>query len=140
MFGAFDHTGFLVRDLDAAVARAQRACGLPLARTLELEQYGISAVFLGEGRGTLEIFTLADAQLRETRLGSDEQRIDHLGFRVTDIDAIAAALRAGGARFSGPDRRGEEPGPIELGGSRHIWTLPESTAGFGLQLIEAPAP
>jgi catechol 2,3-dioxygenase-like lactoylglutathione lyase family enzyme len=129
LFGAFDHTGFLVRDLDAAVERAQRAFGLPVARTLELEQYGISAVFLGEGRGTLEIFTLADAQLRETRLGSDEQRIDHLGFRVTDIDAIAAALRAGGARFSGPDR-----------GSRHIWTLPESTAGFGLQLIEAPAP
>jgi len=140
LFGAFDHAGFLVRDLDAAVARAQRAFGLPLARTLELEQYGISAVFLGEDRGTLEIFTLADAQLRETRLGSDEQRIDHLAFRVTDIDAIAAALRAGGARFSGPDRRGEEPGPIELGGSRHIWTLPESTAGLALQLIEAPAP
>jgi catechol 2,3-dioxygenase-like lactoylglutathione lyase family enzyme len=104
LFGQFDHTGFLVRDLDAAVERAQRAFGLPLARTLELPQYGISAAFLGEGRGTLEIFTLADPQLREPRLGSDEQRIDHLG------------------------------------GSRHIWTLPESTAGLALQLIEAPAP
>ncbi|MGA2758650.1 MAG: VOC family protein [Solirubrobacteraceae bacterium] len=140
MFGQFDHTGFLVRDLDAAVERAQRAFGLPLARTLELPQYGISAAFLGEGRGTLEIFTLADPQLREPRLGSDEQRIDHLAFRVPDLDAIAATLRAGGARFSGPDRQGELPGPIELGGSRHIWTLPESTAGLALQLIEAPAP
>jgi catechol 2,3-dioxygenase-like lactoylglutathione lyase family enzyme len=140
LFGEFDHAGFLVRDLDAAVEESQRAFGLPLARTFELPQYGISAAFLGEGRGTLEIFTLADAQSREPRLGADERRLDHLAFRVRDLDTIAAALRAGGARFSGPDRGAEVPGPIDLGGSRHIFTLPESTAGLGLQLIEAPAP
>jgi catechol 2,3-dioxygenase-like lactoylglutathione lyase family enzyme len=140
LFGEFDHVGFLVRDLDAAVERAQQGFGLALARTLELPEYGIAAAFLGEGRGTLEIFTLEDAELREMRLGSDQQRIDHLAFRVQDLDAIAATLRAGGARFCGPDRREEVPGPLELGGSRHVWTVPESTAGFGLQLIQAPAP
>ena len=139
LFGEFDHVGYLVRELDAAVAQAQRALGLPLVRTVELPQYGIAAAFLGEGRGTLEIFTIDEAQLREPRLGTDEQRIDHLAFRVEDLDAVAATLRAGGARFSGPDRRGEVPGPLELGGLRQLWTLPASTAGFAVQLIEVPA-
>ena len=139
LLGDFDHVGYLVRDLDAAVARAQHAFALPVARTLELPQYAIAAAFLGEGRGTLEIFTIDDAELREPRLGDDEQRIDHVAFRVADIDAAAAMLRAGGARFSGPDRRGEVPGTIELGGTRHLWTLPESTAGLAVQLIEASA-
>ncbi|MGD1049974.1 MAG: VOC family protein [Solirubrobacteraceae bacterium] len=139
MFGEFDHVGFLVRDLDAAVAEAQRAFSLPLVRTLELPQYGIAAAFLGPGRGTLEIFTIEDPELREPRLDGAQQRIDHMAFRVEELDGPAATLRAAGSRFSGPDRRGEVPGPLELGGMRHIWTLPESTAGLALQLIEVPA-
>jgi len=139
LFGEFDHVGYLVRDLDAAVAEAQRAFGLPLVRTLDLPQYSIAAAFLGEGRGTLEIFTIDDADLREPRLGSDAQRIDHIAFRVADLDALTAVLRAGGARFSGPDRRGELHGPLELGGTRHLWTLPDTSAGLAVQLIEAPA-
>jgi catechol 2,3-dioxygenase-like lactoylglutathione lyase family enzyme len=140
MFGDFDHVGFLVLDLDEAVAQAGRSLSLPVARTLELPQYGISAAFLGPGRGTLEIFTLEDPELRDPRLAGAQQRIDHVAFRVEDLDATAATLRAGGTRFSGPDRRGEVPGPLELGGTRHIWTLPETGAGLALQLIEAPRP
>jgi catechol 2,3-dioxygenase-like lactoylglutathione lyase family enzyme len=139
LFGEFDHVGYLVADLDSAVAAAQQAFDAAVVRTLELPQYGISAAFLGEGRGALEIFTLADAELREPRLGGAERRIDHLAFRVEDLDAQTAALRSGGARFSGPDRRGEVPGPLELGGTRHLWTLPESTAGLAVQLIEVAA-
>ncbi len=139
MFGEFDHVGFLVRALDTAVAEAQRSFSLPLVRTLELPQYGIAAAFLGPGRGTLEIFTIEDPELRESRLAGAQQRIDHMAFRVEELDGPAATLRAAGARFSGPDRRGEVPGPLELGGMRHIWTLPESTGGLALQLIEVPA-
>ena len=139
MFGPFDHVGFLVRDFEAALADAQRVYGLPVARTLELPQYGVTAAFLGEGTGTLEVFTLADRELLDRRLGADERRIDHVAFRVEHLDALVVTLRAGGARFSGPDRRGELSEPLELGGARVLWTLPESTAGLALQLIEPPA-
>lgn len=139
MFGPFDHVGFLVRDFEAALADAQAIYGLPLARTVELPQYGITAAFLGEGTGTLEVFTIADPELLDPRLGGDTRRIDHLAVRVEDLDTLAATLRAGGARFSGPDRRGELSEPLELGGARHLWTLPESAAGLGLQLTEPPA-
>jgi catechol 2,3-dioxygenase-like lactoylglutathione lyase family enzyme len=139
MFGPFDHVGFLVRDFDAALADAHAVYGLPVARMVELPQYGITAAFLGEGTGTLEVFTIADPELLDPRLGGAERRIDHVAFRVDDLDPLAATLRAGGARFSGPDRRGELSEPLELGGARHLWTLPESAAGLGLQLIEPPA-
>ncbi len=139
MFGEFDHIGFLVRDLDAAIARAEHAFGLPVTRRLDLPQYSIAAAFLGSSPGALELFTIEDPELREPRLGDEEQRIDHLAFRVENLDALAATLRAAGARFSGPDRVGELPGPLELGGVRHVWTLPDSTAGLALQFIEAPA-
>ena len=139
MFGPFDHVGYLVRDFDAALEHAQAVFALPVARTAELPQYGITAAFLGEGSGTLEIFTIADPEVLHPRLDGAERRIDHVAFRVEDLDAVAAVLRAGGARFSGPDRRGEVAEPIELGGSRHLWTLPETTAGLALQLTELPA-
>ena len=139
MFGPFDHIGYLVRDFDDALEQARALFGLPVARTAELPDFGITAAFLGEGSGTLEIFTIAEPELIDARLGADERRIDHVAFRVDDLDGLAAMLRAGGARFSGPDRRGEISEPLELGGARHLWTLPQTTAGLAVQLTELPA-
>ncbi len=139
MFGAFDHVGLLVRDLETAIDQAQEALSLAYARPLELPQYSISGVFLGEGRGTLEVFTLGDPELLESRLAGADRRLDHVAFRVEDLDGPAAILRAAGARFCSPDQRESGDDPIELGGTRHLWTLPQTTAGLALQLIEAPA-
>lgn len=139
MLGTLDHLGHLVRDLDASVARAQAVFGLPVARTLELPQFGISAVFLGEGGGTLELFTLEDEALRRPRLGDDAERLDHVAYRVADIEAIVARLHAGGARFTTPDRVGEVPGALDMGVAMHAWTRPETTAGLAIQLIQPHA-
>jgi len=64
MFGPFDHVGYLVRDFDAALEQAQVLFGLPVARTAELPQYGITAAFLGEGAAlmTLELPEAAKAR------------------------------------------------------------------------------
>ena len=140
MFGPFDHAGFLVRDLEAALEEARALFELPVARTAELAEYGITATFLGEGTGTLEIFTLADRALLDPRLGGEERRLDHVAYRVADLDAVAAHLRAAGVRFTGPDRREEISSPIELGGARHLWTVPDTTGGLAVQLTEPPAP
>ena len=139
MFGTLDHVGLLVRDLDGAVEQARAALGLPLARTAPLADYAIEAAFLGEGRGTLEIFTFTDRAVLEPRLAGAEQRLDHVAFRVEDLDALATTLSAAGARFVTPDRRRELLAPIDLGGWRNLWTMPDSTAGLALQLIQPPA-
>ena len=68
-----------------------------------------------------------------------DRRLDHIAFRVEGLDAIAATLRATGVRFTGPDRRVEITEPIDLGPARHLWTMPDSTAGVAMQLIEPHA-
>jgi catechol 2,3-dioxygenase-like lactoylglutathione lyase family enzyme len=136
MFGEFDHVGWIVRDLDAAATWAREALGLGLARTATLPQYGVDAYFLGPGSGTLEIFTLADAALLESRLGGQPRRLDHVAFRVSGLDELIETLRASGARFCTPDRGQEIDGPLEVGTMRQLWTVPESTGGLALQLNE----
>jgi len=138
VFGTLDHIGLVVRDLDASVEAAREVFGLELARMAPLADYAIDAAFLGEGRGTLEIFTFTDPEVLEPRLAGADQRLDHVALRVADLDALAAALRAAGARFVTPDRRRELSAPLELGGWRNLWTLPDTTGGLALQLIQPP--
>jgi methylmalonyl-CoA/ethylmalonyl-CoA epimerase len=136
VFGDLDHVGLIVRDLEASVARARASFGLPVARTATLERWGVEAVYLGEGTGSLELFTLADPALSEGRLAGADERLDHVCFRVADLAALAGTLRAAGVRFTGPDRQGEIDEPIDLGGTMHYWTLPDSSGGLALQLSQ----
>jgi catechol 2,3-dioxygenase-like lactoylglutathione lyase family enzyme len=136
VFGRFDHVGMIVDDLDRAVARARETFGLEIARTGPIAQFDIDAVFLGEGFGTLELFLFTDPQLQSGRLEGAPQRLDHVAYEVDDIDAVSAALRATGVRFVGPDRREELTEPFAIGTARMLWTLPDSSAGLALQLIE----
>jgi catechol 2,3-dioxygenase-like lactoylglutathione lyase family enzyme len=139
MFNDLDHVGYIVRDFDDAVAWARDALGLPFARSAPLPQYGVDAAFFGHGTGTLEIFTLADLELLGERLEGAPRRLDHIAFRVDDLAETSSALAASGARFCTPDRRQEIVEPIAVGSARVLWTLPESTGGLALQLIEPPA-
>ena len=85
--------------------------------------------FLGEGSGTLELFSFTDPEILEPRLDGAERRLDHVAFRVDDIEAVAATLRAAGARFCGPDRREEVFEPIPTGPARALWSLPRDDDG-----------
>ena len=138
MFGPLDHIGFLVRDFDAAVAETQASFGMPIARHSELPDFSIRATFLGEGTGTLEIFTFTDTEILDGRLGGEDRRIDHVAVRVPDLATLAQTLRAAGVRFCTPDRVRELTEPISTGPSRALWTRPETAAGVALQLIEPP--
>jgi catechol 2,3-dioxygenase-like lactoylglutathione lyase family enzyme len=140
VFGDLDHVGYIVRDFDDAAAWVREALGLPFARSVPLPQYGVDAAFFGRGTGTLEIFTLADAELLDARLEGVGRRLDHIAYRVDDIAETSAMLAASGARFCTPDRRQEVVEPIAIGSARVLWTVPESTGGLALQLIQPPAP
>jgi methylmalonyl-CoA/ethylmalonyl-CoA epimerase len=139
VFGDLDHIGFIVGDFDEAAAWVRESLGLPFARTAPLPQYGVDAAFFGRGSGTLEIFTLADTDLLEQRLEGRARRLDHVAYRVDDLAATSSTLRSAGARFCTPDRRQEISEPLDIGGARVLWTIPESTGGLALQLIEPPA-
>jgi hypothetical protein len=109
---------------------------LQIVRPVILPQYSILGHYLGEGSGTIELFTITDEALLAERLGEQSILLDHVGFEVADIDAVAEELYARGVRFSGPDRREDVCEPIELGGIRHLWTVPETACGQSLQLLQ----
>jgi hypothetical protein len=134
--GTLDHVGYLVADLDAAVAEFQERFALQVLRPVILPQFSILGHYLGSGTGNIELFTITDAEMLADRLGGERILLDHVGFEVKDIVAKAAKLSATDVRFSGPDRRQEVTQPIELGGILHLWTVPQTSCGQSLQLLQ----
>jgi len=135
MLGELDHVAYLAGDLETAVAEFQALFDLPVVRWFERPQFALQGVFLGAGEGNVELFSFTEDELIERRLGSARVRLDHVGYRVADIDATVARLRERGVRFCGPDMRVELHEPLELGGTRHLWTLPETTLDQSIQLM-----
>ena len=72
---------------------AREVFGLPVAREATLAQYAIQAVFLGEGSGTLELFTSTYPAALEARLDGADRRLDHVALRVENLDALVLGRR-----------------------------------------------
>ncbi|MEA2125450.1 MAG: methylmalonyl-CoA/ethylmalonyl-CoA epimerase [Solirubrobacteraceae bacterium] len=131
----FDHVGVLVDDLEAAKAFARDVLGLgDPAREFEAPEQGLAGAFFALGDGELELFTLA-----EGRAPDGPATIDHVAVRVDDLDAERPRLEAQGVRFTGPALPEHVESPVELRGTRHLWTDPATSGGYRLQLIEKPA-
>lgn len=139
MLGKADHIAYVVRDLDSAAAGLGEALRLEATREFELPEFSLRGVFLGDGATRVEVFELLARELAEPRLGGLDVRLDHAGYEVESLEEAVEALCPLGVRFSGPDGI-EVESPIELGGSRHLWTMPGAgPLGLGLQLIERPS-
>lgn len=135
----FDHIGVLVSDLQTAKAFARDVLGLgEPVREFEAPEHGLAGSFFDLQQGMLELFTLADTV--EGRLPAGvPAKIDHFAVKVADLDAERERLSAGGVQFSGPAWPDAIDEPIELRGSRHLWTKPETAGGYMIQLIEDPS-
>jgi catechol 2,3-dioxygenase-like lactoylglutathione lyase family enzyme len=136
VLGKIDHVGYLVRDLEGAVAEWVGRFGLEVVRPVVLPQFSIMGHYLGEGSGSVELFTLTDEALLSERLGDEQIVLDHAAFEVSNIDALARDWHERGVRFCGPDRRERVREPIPLGGIRHLWTVPSTSGGQSLQLLQ----
>jgi catechol 2,3-dioxygenase-like lactoylglutathione lyase family enzyme len=132
----FDHVGVLVADLDTATAFARDVLGLgEPEREFEAPEHGLAGAFFALGTGELELFTLEKTS--EGRLPAGQfASIDHVAVRVDDLDAERERLGGQGFRFTGPALPDEIAEPVELRGVRHVWTDPETSGGYRLQLIE----
>ncbi len=131
----FDHVGVLVADLEAAKAFARDVLGLgEPAREVDLPEEGLAAAFFALGEGTLEVFTLAEGRAPE-----GAGTIDHVAVRVDDIEAERDRLGAQGVSFTHVSKPGHITDPVDLRGKRHLWTDPETSGGYRVQLIEDPS-
>lgn len=137
----FDHVGVLVRDLETAKAFAINVLGLgePVAEFSAPEHGGLAGAFFDLEVGRLELFVLDMPHPPDRLPPGVPARIDHVAVKVDDLEAEQARLAAAGVAFTGPATADEISKPIELRGSRHLWTAPETSGGYMLQLIESPA-
>ena len=136
MLSRLDHVGYLAADLETAIGGFQERFGLALARRIDRPQFALVGAYLGEGLGNVEVFTFTDPELLARRLGGATVLLDHVAYEVEDIAASAVELRRQGVRFAGPDLRSELHEPVDLGGVLHLWTMPETTFGQTLQLLQ----
>ena len=138
LFTAVDHVGIAVPDLDAAIAFYARTLGVRSVHEEINEEQGVREAMLVVGDGATRIQLLAPLTPESTIarfLDRSGPGLQQLALRVTDVEAVAAVLRARGLRllYDSP-RRG-------TAGSRVNFVHPKDAGGVLLELVEpAPAP
>ena len=136
---AIDHVGIAVPDFDAAVEFHRATFGLELAHEEVNEEQGVREGILrapGDTGGGAAVQLLAPLS-PDTTIGRFLDRhgpgLQQLAYRVSDVEAAAAALRAAGLRLLYEEpRRG-------TAGSRVNFVHPKDAGGVLVELVEPAA-
>ncbi|SFS38339.1 methylmalonyl-CoA epimerase [Saccharopolyspora flava] len=136
---AIDHVGIAVPDLDEAIAFQRDTFGLEVAHSEENEEQGVREAMLrapGDTTGATQIQLLAPLREDSTIakfLDKNGPGLQQLAYRVTDVEAAMAALKAKGLRllYDQP-RRGTAD-------SRINFVHPKDAGGVLVELVEPAA-
>ena len=132
------HVGFVVPDLEAALADLGRLYGIDAAHIRRVPEGDV------EAPARFAFVTLAGAEFELIEPRSDAQKalllaapsggagINHVAWRVRDLDGALARLAERGIvpGYVTPD------GPVVLPGKRMVYLDPDSTGGHFVELIE----
>jgi methylmalonyl-CoA/ethylmalonyl-CoA epimerase len=141
-----DHVGIAVEGLDEALKLYSGLLGLEHAGTETVEEQKVRTAFLvfgaseadalgGAERGTeIELLESTDPEGPIAKfIASRGPGIQHIAFRVEDLEAALAELKAAGVRLiDETPRRG-------AGGKRIAFLHPKSTGGVLVELCERKA-
>jgi methylmalonyl-CoA/ethylmalonyl-CoA epimerase len=129
-----DHVGVAVADLDEGIAFYERVFGMRCVHTETNEEQGVREAMLAAGDGPFVqlLAPLAPDSTIARFLDRHGPGIQQLAYRVDDVDAACAALRARGLRlvYEQP-RRG-------TAGSRVNFIHPKDAGGVLVELVEPP--
>jgi methylmalonyl-CoA/ethylmalonyl-CoA epimerase len=138
MFTRIDHVGIAVPDLDEAIAFYARAFDLQAVHQEVNEDQGVREAMLRVGDGPDASMIQLLAPLRPDSaiakfLDKSGPGVQQVAYTVTDVDAVAATLRARGLRVLYREaRRG-------TANSRVNFVHPKDTGGVLIELVQ-PAP
>ena len=125
------HVGYVVADLDAAIATYRDRFGMTVAVREVLDDQGVEAAALDAGHGSfVELIQPIDPNGSVARfLDRRGPGLHHVAYEVADLAGTLAELAAGGARLiDETPRRG-------LGGHLIAFIHPESTGGVLTELV-----
>jgi methylmalonyl-CoA epimerase len=126
-----DHVGIAVEKLDAALPVWEGVLGMVLAGTEEVVEQKVRTAFLPIGGTEVELLEPTDPESPIAKfIAAKGQGVQHLAFRVEDLDAALEELKAKGVRLIDEvPRRG-------AGGARIAFLHPKSTGGVLIELCE----
>jgi methylmalonyl-CoA/ethylmalonyl-CoA epimerase len=131
VFERIDHIGVAVADLEAAIALHAQTYGMAVVHRETVSEQGVEAVLLDVGENHVELLRplAADTPVGKF-LATRGPGLHHVAYRVADIEASLARLRAGGVRLI------DETPRIGLRGSRVAFLHPLACGGVLTELVE----
>jgi methylmalonyl-CoA epimerase len=129
-----DHIAIVVKDLEAAIELYTRTLGFSEVYREIIADQGVEAVGLRTGDAIIELLRPLrdDSPIAQYR-GDAQTRLHHTAYRVPDIRAELARLKAAGVRLIDEEpRRGAH-------GNTIAFLHPKSTAGVLIELCQVPA-
>ncbi|HEX4686610.1 MAG TPA: methylmalonyl-CoA epimerase [Nocardioides sp.] len=136
LFVAIDHVGVAVADLEAAKAFYRETFGMQTVHEETNEEQGVreAMVAVGDSGSCIQLLAPADESSTIAKfLDRNGPGMQQLAYRVTDVEAVSAVLRARGVRLLYDEpRRGTSD-------SRVNFVHPKDAGGVLVELVE-PAP
>jgi methylmalonyl-CoA/ethylmalonyl-CoA epimerase len=122
-----DHIGIVVRDIDAAVARADETVdGRAVGERFVSDDIDLQVLMVGES--TLELIEVRNAGFGMPTLKDGEAAvIGHFGIEVDDLEDAKAELMRRGVALEGE---------FDTDEVRFIFTVPKTTFGVTVQLMD----
>ena len=134
--GQLDHVGVVVADLERAKAFFEETIGLEVSSEATLAEAGMKICFLRSGPVRVELIEVTDPERRRERLGDAEARIEHIAFRVEEVEPAAEIARERGVELRGGIGPQAPETAFEGAGTRSFFSRPESSAGVMVQLVQ----
>jgi methylmalonyl-CoA/ethylmalonyl-CoA epimerase len=126
-----DHIGVAVEKLDETLAVYTGILGLELHGTETVAEQKVRTAFLPVGDTEVELLESTDPEGPIGKfIAAKGQGVQHVAFRVEDIDAALAELKAKGVRLI------DEKARYGAGGARIAFLHPKATNGVLVELTE----
>lgn len=126
-----DHVGIAVEKIDGVLPVWEGILGLPVAGTEEVAEQKVRTAFLPVGDSEIELLESTDPEGPIGKfIAAKGQGVQHLAFRVADIDAALAELKEKGVRLI------DEKPRYGAGGARIAFLHPKATGGVLVELCE----
>ena len=130
-----DHVAIVVQDLEAAIALYTQTLGFSLVYREIVSDQSVEAVGLRTGDAVIELLLpLGDDSPLTRYRGEAATKLHHTAYRVADIRAELARLKAAGVRLI------DEAPRHGAHGNLVAFLHPKSTGGVLIELCQPPSP
>jgi methylmalonyl-CoA epimerase len=135
MVKLIDHIGLVVHDIESSLKLFTEALGLKVAKIENNDKFQVRIALLPVGDTLVELIQpMAEGTMMADFLKNRGESIHHIAFRVDDLEAELAKLKAKGVSLIN-----ETPQPGGLG-ARIAFLHPSAGNGVSIELVEKKQP